>query len=107
MFFKAKKAAPVADEAHMAATFMSVIDRTHATIQFEPDGTILTANENFLKTVGYSLSEVAGRHHSMFIDRTHAQTEDYRRFWQDLAGGKSFTDQFPRVRKDGSVTWLQ
>ena len=91
----------------MAATFMSVIDRTHATIQFEPDGTILTANENFLKTVGYSLSEVAGRHHSMFVDRTHAQTEDYRRFWQDLAGGKSFTDQFPRVRKDGSVTWLQ
>ncbi|MCO8146302.1 PAS domain S-box protein [Rhodovulum tesquicola] len=107
MFFRAKKTASVADEAHVAAAFMSVIDRTQATIQFEPDGTIQTANENFLKTLGYSLSEVAGRHHSMFVDRTHAQTEDYRRFWQELASGKSFTDQFPRVRKDGSVIWIQ
>ncbi|TCM80974.1 methyl-accepting chemotaxis protein [Rhodovulum steppense] len=107
MFFKSKKTTAVTDEADVAASFMSVIDRTQATIQFEPDGTILTANENFLKAVGYSLSEIAGRNHSMFVDRGFVQSDEYRRFWQDLANGKSFTDQFPRVRKDGSVIWIQ
>ncbi|GAA0295302.1 methyl-accepting chemotaxis protein [Rhodovulum strictum] len=107
MFFRSKKTAGADDEAQVASTFMAVIDRTQATIQFQPDGTILTANANFLQALGYSVEEIVGRNHAMFVDRVFAQGDEYRRFWQELASGRSFTDQFPRVRKDGSVIWIQ
>jgi len=94
-------------EASMAETFYSVIDRTQATIQFTPDGTILTANDNFLKAMGYSLTEVAGKHHSMFVSQELAGSTQYREFWASLASGTTFTDQFPRFAKDGSTVWIQ
>jgi len=93
--------------ASLADTFFSVIDRTQATIQFKPDGTILAANANFLSALGYSLEEIVGKHHSIFIDKDYARTAEYRSFWSDLAAGKFFTDQFARVAKDGSVVWIQ
>ncbi|MGZ9809407.1 methyl-accepting chemotaxis protein [Pseudoroseicyclus sp. H15] len=85
---------------------MGVIDRTQATIQFDLDGTIRTANKNFLDVLGYKLDEVVGRHHSMFVDKAYTQTAEYEEFWQALRAGRSFTSPYPRLHKDGSVVWI-
>lgn len=91
----------------LSDTFYSVIDRTQATIQFAPDGMILSANENFLKTMGYALDEIVGRHHSLFVDPQFAASDEYRAFWASLAGGAFFTDRFRRVDKSGKTVWLR
>lgn len=95
------------DRTALAASFHSVIDRTQATIQFKPDGTIVTANANFLDAVGYSLEEIVGKHHSMFVDDDYVKSDEYRQFWAALAAGEFFTNQYQRRRKDGSIVWLQ
>ena len=107
MFFKSKTS-PRDNEANaFAQALQGVIERTQAVIQFETDGTILHANENFLATLGYDLVEIVGQHHSMFVKPDYAKSDDYKTFWQRLANGEFFTDQFPRVAKDGSVVWIQ
>ena len=57
-------------------------------IEFKPDGTILTANQNFLSTLGYTLDEIKGQHHGMFVDPTYRNSNDYREFWQKLQRGE-------------------
>ncbi|MGY9048302.1 MAG: PAS domain-containing protein [Rhodobacterales bacterium] len=91
----------------LAEDYMGVIDRYQATIQFELDGTIRTANKNFLEALGYSLDEIVGKHHSMFVYKRFSQSKEYEDMWRDLSAGKSFSSQFPRVTKDGSVVWIQ
>lgn len=86
---------------------LDMINRTQAVIQFEPDGTILEANSNFLAAVGYELQEIVGKHHSMFVEPSYAKSPEYKSFWADLAAGKFFTDQYPRIRKTGEVIWIQ
>lgn len=98
---------PVDSAPSLAETFLTIIDRTQATIRFDPSGTILDANANFLRTLGYSLSEIVGRHHSIFVARADVDTDAYRDFWRSLAAGKTFTDQFPRRAKDGRTVWIQ
>lgn len=106
MFFKRK--ATVSSELDNSAQIIAdVVDRTQATIQFKPDGTILTANENFLKSVGYDLTEITGKHHAMFVADDLANSAEYRRFWADLAAGKVQTGQFPRETKGGATIWIQ
>ena len=78
-----------------------------AFIQFTIDGTILDANDNFLNTVGYSLNEIKGKHHSIFCDSAYVKSNEYNQFWQDLASGKSFSDRYLRFRKDGTPIWLE
>ncbi|MFW8635113.1 methyl-accepting chemotaxis protein [Cribrihabitans pelagius] len=106
MIFKKKRRA-AAQQVDMDKVIAGMIDRTQATIQFKPDGTILTANENFLNALGYRLEEIQGQHHSMFVAPDLAKSSGYRNFWQELAGGRVFTDQFPRVTKDGATIWIQ
>ncbi|ATF18767.1 methyl-accepting chemotaxis protein [Phaeobacter gallaeciensis] len=106
MFFK-RDAKKQQAESTMERSIMDMIDRTQAMIQFEPDGTILEANANFLGAVGYALNEIQGNHHSMFVDPEYASSAEYKAFWQDLASGKFFTDQFPRVTKAGQTIWIQ
>jgi len=65
------------------------ISLVQAIIEFSLDGIVLTANENFLKTMGYTLEEVKGRHHSLFVDPAYRETAEYRQFWHDLNDGKS------------------
>ncbi len=86
---------------------MDVIERTQAVIEFKPDGTILRANPNFLSALGYALDEIVGKHHSMFVDPGYTRTEEYAKFWKDLASGEFFTDQFPRITKAGEEIWIQ
>ncbi len=83
------------------------IDRAQAVIEFELDGTVITANENFLKIFGYSLDEVVGKHHRMFCDPGYAESPEYARFWQKLGRGEYVTEEFRRISKDGSEVWLQ
>uniref|UniRef100_UPI003D6C133A PAS domain-containing protein n=1 Tax=Pelagimonas sp. TaxID=2073170 RepID=UPI003D6C133A len=85
---------------------VAAIDRVQAVIEFELDGTIITANENFLSTVGYSLDEVAGQHHRIFCDPEFAKTDDYQDFWMKLAMGEFCAGEFKRFGKGGEEVWI-
>ncbi|WP_136441224.1 PAS domain-containing methyl-accepting chemotaxis protein [Pacificoceanicola onchidii] len=85
---------------------LQIVERTQAVIHFRPDGTILTANENFLNAVGYTEAEIVGQHHSMFVARELRETKDYETFWERLRSGDFFTDEFPRITKEGNVIWI-
>ena len=86
---------------------MAALSASQAVIEFTPAGIILTANANFLTAVGYSLDEIRGRHHSLFCEPEHADSDAYRRFWQDLAQGQFQAAAFKRRARDGRVLWLQ
>ena len=83
------------------------IQRSQATIEFEPDGTIVTANESFLNTMGYTLDEIKGKHHRMFVTDQFGQSNEYKTFWADLANGKYELAEYPRITKSGREVWLQ
>lgn len=86
---------------------IEAIARSQAVIEFDMRGTILTANSNFLRAVGYTLEEVQGQHHSMFCDDALVQSEGYRNFWADLGEGKFKSARFHRLAKHGAAIWLQ
>src|SRR5579859_5230952 len=81
---------------------VAAIDRSQAMIEFDLDGTIITANENFLRTMGYSLSEVQGRHHSLFVSPEYARSAEYKDFWRGLNSGQFMAGKFQRVGKGGA-----
>lgn len=82
------------------------INATMATIEFKPDGTIISANSNFLKTVKYSMPEINGKHHRIFVPQDVLESEEYKTFWARLAGGESLTGVFKRVASTGETVWL-
>lgn len=82
------------------------IDAAFATISFEPDGTILEANDAFLGALGYSRDEVVGKHHRMFVSSEYAMSAEYRSFWTDLAAGSPQIGDFDRVKRDGGTIWI-
>jgi methyl-accepting chemotaxis protein len=86
---------------------IEAIGRSQAVIEFELDGTIVTANENFCATAGYTLDEIVGQHHRIFCPSGYAQTADYAQFWKDLAGGQFKEGEFERRNKKGGEVWLQ
>ena len=86
---------------------LEAISRSQAVIEFNLDGTIITANDNFLNTMGYSHSEVVGKHHRIFVEDALANSPEYKTFWQDLRDGKFMSSEFKRRAKDGSTIWIQ
>jgi methyl-accepting chemotaxis protein len=86
---------------------IAAINRSNAVISFALDGTILDANDNFLKAMGYRLEEVKGRHHSMFVEAAQRGSAAYAQFWADLAAGRYFSAEFKRVAKGGAEVWIQ
>jgi methyl-accepting chemotaxis protein len=86
---------------------MNAIKRAQAVIEFKPDGTILTANDNFLAALDYTLAEIQGQHHSMFVPETERVSDDYTNFWKALNNGEYFESEFCRVRKSGEEIWIQ
>ncbi len=86
---------------------LAALDRSQAVIHFEPDGKIITANDNFLKAMGYGLEEVRGRHHRMFLDPEQSTSADYAAFWDRLRRGQFQTGEFKRLSKDGREVWIQ
>ncbi|MCB0486705.1 MAG: PAS domain-containing protein, partial [Flavobacteriaceae bacterium] len=83
------------------------LDRSQGVIEFKPDGTIVTANENFLKATGYALDQIVGRHHKIFCDPKYASSNEYAQFWKDLHQGEFQSGQFHRYKKSGEELWLQ
>ena len=86
---------------------IAALSRAQAIIEFTPKGEILTANDNFLSTLGYSLSEIIGRHHRMFCEQDYVASPQYQDFWSRLAAGEYFNDEFKRMTKDGSEIFIQ
>ncbi len=84
-----------------------LLDESQAMIEFQLDGTIITANENFLSALGYKLEEIVGKHHSIFVDSSYASSTEYRQFWNDLAAGKRQEAEFRRFGKHGVEVWIQ
>jgi methyl-accepting chemotaxis protein len=87
--------------------YVEAISRVQATIEFNLDGTVLTANENFLKTVGYELDEIQGQHHRMFCEPAYTNSREYAAFWQKLGRGEFDAGQYRRVGKGGKEIWIQ
>jgi methyl-accepting chemotaxis protein len=86
---------------------LSAIDGQFATIEFELDGIIRTANANFLTAMGYELDEVVGKHHHIFCRDEYTRSSSYQSFWERLARGEAFSDCFERVKKSGESIWIQ
>ncbi len=86
---------------------VEAISRVQAVIEFALDGTILTANENFLDALGYTLEEIRGQHHRMFVEPAYAASDDYRRFWEKLGRGEYDAGQYQRLAKGGREIWIQ
>ncbi len=86
---------------------IDALSRAQAIIEFSPQGEVLTANDNFLAALGYSLSEVQGRHHSMFCEPAYIQSPQYKQFWDKLAGGNFVADEFMRLGKGGRKVFIQ
>jgi methyl-accepting chemotaxis protein len=105
-----KFATDITKEKQQYADFMGQIEaisKSQAVIEFKMDGTILRANENFLSTVGYSLTEIVGKHHSMFVDPEEAGNIRYRQFWESLGRGEYQAAEYRRVGKGGREVWIQ
>jgi len=86
---------------------LTALGKSQAVIEFELDGTIITANENFLQTMGYSLDEIRGKHHRIFAEASYADSAAYRMFWDALGRGEYQSGEFKRVAKVGKKIWLQ
>jgi methyl-accepting chemotaxis protein len=93
--------------ANIATATLAAIQKSQAVIEFNMDGTIITANENFLKTLGYSLGEIQGKHHSMFVEPSERDSAAYREFWASLNAGKYQAAEYKRIAKGGREVWIQ
>jgi methyl-accepting chemotaxis protein len=105
-----KYATDITDQKIRNADFegqLAAIGKSQAVIEFKLDGTILTANDNFLKTLGYTLDEVKGRHHSLFVDPAYRQSPEYKQFWEKLGRGEYDAGQYQRIGKGGKEIWIQ
>jgi len=79
---------------------------SQAMIEFETDGTIVSANDNFCNALGYPLEEIQNKHHSMFVDKAYAASPEYRQFWDDLRAGRFQAGEFCRITKNGDNLWI-
>ncbi len=86
---------------------VAAINRSQAAIEFNLDGTIITANENFLSVLGYTLDEIQGKHHSMFVEPDYKESQDYKEFWSALNNGEFRTAQYKRIGKGGKEVWIE
>ena len=105
-----KFATDITAQKRQSADFQGQIDaigKSQAVIEFNLDGTILTANENFLKTLGYSLDEIKSKHHRLFVEPAYAESSEYRQFWRDLGEGKFQAGEYKRLGKGGREVWIQ
>jgi methyl-accepting chemotaxis protein len=105
-----KFATDVTDQKLNTADFAGQIDaigKSQAVIEFNIDGTIRTANANFLNTLGYSLGEITGKHHSLFVETSERDSAGYREFWSGLNRGKYQAGEYKRIGKGGKEVWIQ
>ena len=96
-----------AEKLRQAEALLEAIGRSQAIIHFKPDGTVLWANKNFLETMQYSLDEIVGRHHRIFMPAEDRDSETYLEFWRALQRGEFQTGMYNRVSKSGREIWLR
>jgi len=94
-------------DSHEVKAKLDAIDKVQATIEFNMDGTIITANNNFLSALGYTLDEVKGRHHSLFVTEEDKQSNAYKAFWEKLNRGEFESQEYKRISKAGDEVWIQ
>ncbi len=105
-----KYATDITEQKLRAADFegqLAAVGKAQAVIEFKLDGTIITANENFCKTLGYTLDEIKGKHHSMFAEPAYAASGEYRAFWEKLNRGDYDAGQYKRIGKGGKGVWIE
>ncbi len=90
-----------------ASHILAAVNRSQAIIEFELDGRIITANENFCHAMGYNVAEIAGQHHRMFVDPAEANSTEYREFWAKLRRGEFDQRQYRRIGKGGKEVWIE
>ncbi|GAA0890544.1 hypothetical protein GCM10009122_02220 [Fulvivirga kasyanovii] len=91
-----------------ADNVQAAVDAGWASIEFEPDGTVISANANFVKTLGYhGQDEIVGKHHRIFCENSYTNTQEYEQFWRTLANGQIQSGEFKRISRDGREVWLQ
>ena len=95
------------NEARRTQSLVAAINRSMAVIEFDLDGTVRHANENFLRVMGYGSADVRGRHHRLFCSTEYAESNEYREFWGRLNRGEFFAGCYQRVAKDGRQVWLE
>ena len=86
---------------------IDAISKAQAVIEFNMDGTIIDANDNFLNALGYSLEEVKGQHHSIFVEPSYKASNEYHSFWQKLNRGEYDASEYMRIGKGGKEVWIQ
>ena len=86
---------------------IEAIGKAQAVIEFNLDGTIITANDNFLNVLGYTLGEVQGQHHRMFVEESFRASVEYRQFWEALSRGEYQAGEYKRIGKGGKEVWIQ
>ena len=86
---------------------LAALNQSNAVIEFNLDGIILSANENFLQATGYALSEIQGKHHSLFVDPSLRDSRDYAAFWQSLKAGKYQAGRYRRIGKGEREIWIE
>jgi len=95
------------DRGANAFAVMAALSKSQAIIEFDLSGKILTANENFCRALGYELSEIVGRHHSMFVEPAEVSSQDYKTFWAKLSAGEFDQRQYKRIGKGGREIWIE
>ncbi len=94
-------------EKQAADGIVNAINTSYAFIEFDIKGNIITANDNFLTTMGYTLPEIVGKHHKLFVDSSDSNSASYLKFWDDLALGLAQNALYKRITKSGKELWLQ
>lgn len=94
-------------EAAETKSRLRALDNSQAMIEFKLDGTIVGANENFLSAVGYTIDEIRGQHHRMFVGKEYSKSQEYQQFWIDLGNGETQSGEFQRYGKGRREVWLQ
>lgn len=90
-----------------AAGKLGAIDRAQAVIEFDLQGHVLQANDNFLRLFGYKAEDILGRHHRMFVAPAEVSSSEYQIFWERLSRGEYFADEYKRIGRDGREIWIQ
>ncbi|MDB5647410.1 MAG: chemotaxis protein [Methylobacterium sp.] len=86
---------------------LAALDRSQGIIEFNLDGTVITANENFLAVIGYPLAEIQGRHHNLFVEPAYRDSAEYAAFWAKLRAGEYQAAQYRRIAKGGREIWIE
>jgi methyl-accepting chemotaxis protein len=94
-------------ESNAYKAIMKAIDKSQGTIEFDMDGNILTANDNFLSLLGYTLKEVKGKHHRIFCEESYAKSQEYKKFWEKLHSGEFDSGEYKRIAKNGREIYIQ